>query len=458
MLVVGLILSIYSLLYRVDPSRDDFGAPPGVVESAPISLVPIVLAVIGGALLLGAIALTLLREKEGQSLVVLLVLATVIRLALAFGFFGTNDVALYYTWPDIVRGGPLYRDVGGYRYHWPPPMILIVTALDVVAHRTGLPLYGLVAIPPTLADLGIGILMFVMAGREGLTGRKRISAAALYLLNPISVLVAGKHIEFGSVPLVFTILAYYAFTFRKNELWAGWWLGMGLAILQVPVLCIPAFVAKVRSWRRRFVFLILTGLPLLIVSLPWLITQFADVVTAYVEKRGEFGIWGTTYLLYEFQTNIWAGPGGGFIGYARAYGAYAMLLLLAALGFAVFPRMKLSHALTFSMLIFFLNPTGFGIQYIIYLLPFACVELENRTGLWYTVLGSIFALTIYMGGILYPWLLERMPVWPNPTRLLSLPIWAWCVWEVCRRMVLHLRAYPLQLHWPRRQPAVGSKV
>lgn len=374
----------------------------------------------------------------------LILVGLTIRLAFAFGFFGSGDVRTYYQWIDHLReGGNIYRTFE--MYHWPPLPIFMIGGMGWVARQTGLPLYGLAALPPTFADICIGILIYAAAERENLPTHKRIALSALYLLNPISILVSSMHIQFGSVYMLPVLLAGYALIYQKKYKWAALWLGVGLSVTLIPVLFIPAFLAHLRSWRRRAVFLVLAGILPLVLTLPYLIDNFWLVVNGFLNYKSEYGIWGSSYLLHEFTTRVWVGPGEGFRGYARAYGSYGLLLLLILLGFTAFRRMALSNALSFTMLVFYLNPTGFANQYAILLLPLLVMEFRSRAAMWYTALGSAFVLTVYTGRYFYPWLMDLLPNWPNPTRLFSLPIWAWCVWEVGRRLITarRFRSAPL---------------
>jgi hypothetical protein len=449
MLVVGVIFLIYSPLYQRDPTHDDFGAPPAIVAANPEGHVSTVMLITGISLLAGAGVLLALNKQDWRAVTVLLVVALVIRLAFAFGFFGSADVNTYYNWPDYLRGGNIYRTFEV--YHWPPPLIFVITGLDWLARLTGIPLYGLAALPPILADLATGVLIYRFAADEGLPDQRRVAVSALYLLNPVSILVSAMHIQFGSVYVLPVLLAAYLLVYLDSPHWSAFWLGVGLATMLIPMLFIPAFLAQLPSWRKRLVFLVLCGLPLLVVSAPYLVQNPWLVTSGYLGYRSEYGIWGSSYLLSEFTNNVWGGPGEGFRGYARAYGSYGLLLTYIVLGFTAFRRMKLINALALTMLIFYLNPTGFATQYVILLLPFVVLEFEQRTGLWYTILGSLFAVTVYTGVYFYPWLNQILPTWPNPTRLFSLPVWAWCVWEVGRRLWGYLRA----LQWPLARSATG---
>lgn len=443
MLVFGIWALVYGLVFEPDPNQDYFRAPAEYVANAETlkgGFFSTILLVTGIALIASAVLVYWFHENTIASLVILILAALAIRFVLAFGHFGTGDVSLYYVWLDYIKqGSNIYRDVEVYA--WPPPLIFLVAGLGALGRLTGLPLYGLVTVLPSAADAMIAIYVVKFARKEGFSSLAQLGAAALYLFNPASVVVSGMHIQFGSLFLAPVVAAAYAFIYQddQNHVRSGLWLGTGLALMVVPVLFIPAFLTKVQTWRKRLIFLVASGLPLLVVSLPYLIQYPINYVNSFLEYRSEYSLWGSSFLLSEFANNIWMGPGGGFHGYARAYGTYVMLLLLVILAFTVFPRMKLTHALTLSMIVFYLNVTGFAIQYIIYMLPLVAIELDRPSRHWYAILGGIFAFEIYLGGYLTPGINAMLPVWPNPTRLLSLPIWAWAVGEFVQRIYSAIR-------------------
>jgi hypothetical protein len=438
MLIIGIIFLIYAPLYKPDPTRDQFGAPEGLLQSNPGSRVAIVMFVTGAALFIGAWALALLKEDDKIPLAVLFAVGLAIRLAFAFGFFGSADVNTYYEWCGYIsEGGNIYRNFEV--YHWPPVPIFLMAGMGQLASWTGIPLYGLGALPFILADLVTGGLIYTAAGKEGLPEGRRISLSALYVLNPVSIAVSSLHYQFGSLYMLPVLLAWFVRIYRRKYKWAALWLGGALSISLIPMLFIPAFLAHLKSWRQRVVFLALLGIPPLLVTMPYLIDDFGLVMRGFLNYRSEYGVWGSSYLLDLFTRHVWVGPREGFRGYAIHYGSYGMLLLLIILGFTAFRRMKLSGALSLTMLVFFLNPTGFANQYVILLLPFLIMEFESRAAIWYTILGTAFVLTVYTGHYFIPWIMDLLPTWANATRLFSLPIWVWCLWEVGRRLVLALR-------------------
>lgn len=440
MLVVGVLCLLYSL--RVEP----------VVEEVPdirrldafqghIAPLPAILIITGAVLVIGAGALVLLRDRGWPGLLVLLLAGLIIRLTFAFGFFGTADMKYYTHWARVIeRHGVWMNFYSRQLSNWGPLPILTMALWDWVANRTGIPFYGLAATLPILSDLGIGAMIYVIAGEEGLPTSKRWAASALYLLNPIPILVSGMHPQFGAVYILPVVVAFYLLVYRSRYMWAGIALGLGISVVIFPVLFLPAFLAHLDSWRKRGIFLVMAGIPPGVVFAPYLITDFPAVYQMVFGYGSEFGTWGSSFLLSLFAEKIWAGPGRDLIGYVRAYGNYGLLLMLVVLGFTAFRRMKLIGALILTVIVFYLNPIGFTNPYVILLLPFLILEFETKTKYWYLVLGSLHAVTGYLSQYYYPqFVLDLLPSWPRPTHLLSLPIWAMCVWELGRRLLPYLR-------------------
>jgi hypothetical protein len=440
MLAAGILCLLYSL--RVEPVVEDildisqFEAFQGHV--APL---PAILIITGAVLVIGAGTLALLRDRGWPGLFVLLLAGLIIRFTFAFGFFGTADMKYYAHWARVIeRDGVWMNFYSRQLSNWGPLPILTMALWDWVANRTGIPFYGLAATLPILSDLGIGAMIYVIAGEEGLPTGKRWAASALYLLNPISILVSGMHPQFGAVYILPVIVAFYLLVYRNRYMWAGIVLGMGISVVIFPVLFLPAFLAHLDSWRKRAIFLVMIGIPPGVVFAPYLITDFPSVYQMVFKYGSEFGTWGSSFLLRLLAEKIWAELGKSLIGYVRAYGNYGLLLMLVVLGFTAFRRMKLSGALILTVIIFYLNPIGFTTPYIILLVPFLILEFETKTKYWYLALGSLYAVTGYLSQYYYPrFILDLLPSWPRPTYLLSLPIWAMCVWELGRRLLPYLR-------------------
>jgi hypothetical protein len=441
MLIVGAFCLLYS--FCVEPVS--ITLPPNALfepYQGFVARLPGVLIVTGVALVVGAGVLAFLPASGWAGLAVLLLIGLVIRLAFAFGFFGTADMRFYLKWARYIGQQGLWNNLYTHiaRIAWGPLPVFMMGFFGWVADLTGIPLYGLVALPPILSDLGIGFMVYLIAEREHLSPQKKLAASALYLLSPISILVSAYHPQFGAVYILPAIIAYYLFAYRDRYRWAGLILGFGISMVIFPVLFIPAFLAKLGTWRKRIVFLIMAGIMPALFFAPYLLTDFTSVYQKVFRYNSEFGTWGSSFLLRLFVDHVWAGPGEGFVGYALAYGGHGLLLVLAIVGLVIFPHMKLHNALTLTVLISYMNPTGYSNQYIILLLPFVVLEFENKTAIWYTVLGSVYGLTAYMGNYYYPeFILNLYPVWPRPSYLLSLPVWAFCGWELCRRLWPYLR-------------------
>lgn len=156
-------------------------------------------------------------------------------------------------------------------------------------------------IPAILSDLGVVVLVGVLAGAGG-------ERAALrrfqYACNPLAILVSSVHGQAEPACFLFS-LAAFAIVLRAGPQVsgrlagaAGVLLGLAVATQTWPVVFGPALLLALPSWRRRAQFaagaagvmaLLFASLPVTVgtpvAKLPYIATQF-------VETRPSFGNWG----------------------------------------------------------------------------------------------------------------------------------------------------------------------
>jgi hypothetical protein len=197
----------------------------------------------------------------------------VIALGLAVRFYlvvlteGTQDVAI---WERHARD---VRDFGliGYYHVDPsanhPPFISETESLLLrAADATGVPFRILLRAPFALLDLGTTFLLLLLFGEC----RWRFVVAAVYWLNPLSVIFSAYHGNTDSAVAFFLALCVWLLSQNKH-LAAAIALGLSLWIKLPIVLAIPALVLFIPDWRRRFQFLLIAGVVALATYVPALV-------------------------------------------------------------------------------------------------------------------------------------------------------------------------------------------
>jgi Predicted integral membrane protein len=200
-------------------------------------------------------------------------LGALLRFYLVFFTEGTQNVAI---WERHARD---VRDYGLIAYYHGDPSANhppFITGLETfalrVADATGIPFRVLLRAPFALLDLGTTFLLLRLFGEC----RWRFIVAAVYWLNPLSIIFSAYHGNTDSAVAFF--LALCVWLLSKNKLFAAAIaLGVSLWIKLPIVLAIPAFGLFIPEWRRRFQFLAIAVVVALVTYLPALILDPAII-------------------------------------------------------------------------------------------------------------------------------------------------------------------------------------
>ena len=168
---------------------------------------------------------------------------------------GTQDVAIWERHARDVRDFGLigYYQVDPSANH--PPFISQVESLLLrVSDATGIPFRIFLRAPFALLDAGITFLLLLLLANC----RWRFVAAAVYWLNPLSIIFSAYHGNTDSAVAFFLVLCVWLLS--NNKLFAAAiMLGVSLWIKLPIVLAIPALTFFIPDWRKRFQFLVIAG-------------------------------------------------------------------------------------------------------------------------------------------------------------------------------------------------------
>ncbi len=143
------------------------------------------------------------------------------------------------------------------------------------AYRTGLPFHGVVQLWPIAADCAIAWLVQDELRRRGHGERVRLAATALVALGPMFVLVSGYHGQIDSVQTLLALGAVLVVS-REGRPWvAGLLLGAAIAVKSPPVLLLLVLVPALPSAQARAQLIVPALAVPFVVTLPWLLTDFA---------------------------------------------------------------------------------------------------------------------------------------------------------------------------------------
>ncbi len=330
-------------------------------------------------------------------LVVCAALAFAGKTALSFTTYGTNDVLF---WEANVRkieldgGLALYRDgakpvLGEKQYrvepfNQPPFMIDALRAGGAVAAISGIPFRVWLRITSAIADVGMLLLVWGILG----TGKQVPSSRLLPIaLSPVLLLVSGFHGNTDSVMMFFLLLSVYLIETGRSGWVAGAALGMAASIKVVPLIFIPVILPYLPIARRRVEFLLSAAGIWLAGSMPYLAEDPALVFRSVFGYNSISGFWGLSALAAFFsQGNVYRG-----IGKPLALAT----VLLASWGVHVWARQaELFSRCAFIAFLFVFVLSGFGVQYLVWLVPWSAA-LPWRKVRWHYGISSVFLCAYY---------------------------------------------------------------
>lgn len=282
-------------------------------------------------------------------------LAVVLRLHLAWSYFGNFDQESY----DIVRQifahhGNVYAETT--RYNYSPVWYLTLGMLGTLADLTGWSFHFCVRGFLTLVDLGTAGLLAWVARSMGLVPWR---AVLLFLLNPVTLLVTGYHGQFDNMAVLF-LVASLGIQYAKPQLtnWDkgfAWGLAATAVLVKQIVIFAPYFILRraFPDWRVRFVVASAASLPFFLSFLPFLPGGLDGIRHNVFAYSGIPGLYGLTTLHPTLTA-----PG--------ALSTIKILMFIALLGVGLFLRrcQPVRAALLCSLIFLVLSP-GIGEQYFI---------------------------------------------------------------------------------------------
>lgn len=275
----------------------------------------------------------------------------------------------------------------------------------------------LLKLPATLADLGLGILLYVWAGKWA-RGTRRLVAPALYLLNPGVIYDTAL---WGQVDSLHTTLAVLAFMAWYSGHRTGAWVLMVAAMMTKlhAIVFLPLLLALalyddgIRGFvRKRLPAILATAA---IASLPLLLTLGPARLAV-----GSFGSVAKYPYLTMNAMNVWWPVSRVMGGMVRddlgpvpmVYVGFAAFVMAAIAILDSWRRrrseLRTLEAAALLALAFFLFPTEIHERYIFPFFPFAAlVAVTDRRWAWLTgVLAIGFLVDIFFAAeiVALPWL------------------------------------------------------
>ena len=335
----------------------------------------------------------------------------------------------------LLNGEDVYTSAALGRHPY-LPMQMYWIGLALYLHlKTAVPFVVLVKLLPVLVDVGITAVIFKTCLRWQKTTTEATIWALLFALNPIAILVSAYHGQFDSVPLLLLLLAWYWAEFGQHNKQSA--VALGLAILNKtwPIVMLPvALIRKVNLKHWILYSSIALGIPILCTAAYVLLldTDPTPMLRRALTHTGPNGYWGISAILALLKKQITA-----FEPIYETLVAWRRWLILAAGLFALWRTRKetIPAALTTIILAVFTVSAGMGIQWLLWVIPFAILDADHRWLRWYSFSGMVFLLVQLYGLHMYPWLYELFQ--PETADLIvragSIPAWLTvALWTISR--------------------------
>lgn len=321
-------------------------------------------------------------------------LAAALKCAWAATSFGTNDTVVFFLFGAGLTERGLVELYDVPMFNHTPLVGTYIEAIYGWANRDGQTFAFLLRLPGIVADFGT-VLALLWLRRK--TGQPPWWAIAVLALSPVSLMVSGYHGNVDSVLVLALTLAGCACVARRPEL-CGLALAGALQVKIVPLLFVPAFFFWWWQQGRARLFVMTAALVTLagwIVPLVAVPGPFLKNVLAYPSFWGTWGITlglrGTGLAMFQQL---------GFERQSAAQFAVGLLLkavIVSATLLLAWRRRKENEVLAtiaLTWLVFFAFAPGFGVQYLVWLAPFAAC-LSARWFLALTAASSIFLFRFY---------------------------------------------------------------
>jgi uncharacterized membrane protein len=333
------------------------------------------------------------REKSlwpiPRRLMTALVISATLCLALASLTYGTNDVLYFQSIAaKAAHDGTaaLYRD--GARlvaYHpesvqpmtQPPSVLAPLAGLQYLENVSDVPFRFWFRLLTTIAHLASAVFLWRIVS---------LKAAIYYVLCPAAIMIAGFHGNSDPLVVAMLLASIYAAECRCPAL-SGALFGIGCSIKVWPLFLALAFLLGLKTWRARFYFCTLAMAVAATLAFPHILADPWLIISKVLGYHSSSGMWGLSQR-----------PSYVRIGIPFTFTAIAVA--------TVYLRMRnasLSYMIGSSIILFLVLTPGFGVQYLMWILPF-CFLFGGQVAEAVYAASSVFLVIVYTywsGGI--PW-------------------------------------------------------
>jgi hypothetical protein len=337
-------------------------------------------------------------------LLTLSVLGIISRLVVMSISYGSNDMRAWEQFATFINQNGLWQTyVQIEKFNHPPLMGLMAAALESFSAWSSIPFRLCWKVPPLMGDLfGMWLLWRHFAPRGGLWAMAFVAA---FSCNPVSIAVTAFH---GNTDSLLAVLALYAAILHRR----GRLLGAGLALAAavnvkvIALIFVPGYLLLCGSAPLALRF----GAGMALGSVP--------ILTALLKAPGAFphNVFGYNSQIAPWGVDAWAMYSHARFPelYAfltiqyRAVGKYVIAVLTLTL--AILARLRSWDAVRLgaaTMSLFLFVTPGFGVQYLVWLVPLLA-GYSMRYSIWWGLLAGAFLVLTYQSFLVNEWPLRSL--------------------------------------------------
>ena len=334
------------------------------------------------------------KPTDTRQVIFLFLLITagfILRIALARFFYGgTNDVSAWEQFSTYWRQGMSPYDAT-HRWSYSPVWFWVLSACSEFARSWGLPFTFVIKWPLILTDAVITSVLFLAAQKRGFSVKESLFAAAIYALNPVSIILSGYGAQFDNTAIAFTLLCWYWGTHSKNK---NYFVGLllfslGVLMKHFTLILAPIFAFKEKGFLKRACYFAVPPALFAALLLPYFTNGQESIVHQVLGYNLNAGYWGWSGIIcrvFLFFTEIdltrmswfyWL----DFFNLAL----YAGILLMTYWWVKKYDTLDL---ILLVFLVFYVFTTQIAPQYTVWILPFAALR-RNLFFYFYSVIGGI---------------------------------------------------------------------
>jgi len=292
-------------------------------------------------------------------ILILMIVGICARLFLAYFFYGNYDQESYQIVVDIVKsGGNVYSETQ--RYNYSPIWSLILTSLSYIPF----PFHFAVRSFLTVIDIIIALMIITITEKPYL--------GALFMVNPVSILITGFHGQFENLAVLPLLFAVYASQKKKGS-WLIFLLGLiSILIKHITIFGVVAlYFYTFKDKRKAIIALMVTTIIFLISFLPYLPEGRENIINQVFFYSSSTQPYSLFYLIPFWSTPTFA---------------IGMVLFLI-----IYRNSSINEQILKSFLAFLILTPGIGEQYFV--LPIIFGSIFPKFGYYlFSIITSIFLL------------------------------------------------------------------